>query len=134
MIRITRDDFSVDKVLSEMRSRSTGALVSFVGVVRSEPDHVLGLEIEVYQDMAEKMLHDIRAHAIEEFSLDNVAIVHRFGQLNIGENIVLVVAASPHRQEALRATEWIMDEIKASVPLWKKERTASGTRWIGGDR
>lgn len=134
MIKVTKDDFSVDEVLRGMSTKSTGALVSFVGVVRSQPDDVSALDLEVFEDMAAGQLEDIRAKAMERFRLEEVVIIHRYGLLKPGDYIVLVAVASAHRQEGFRAIEHIMNEIKRAVPIWKKESIPSGERWVEGER
>lgn len=136
MIRIQREDFSLDEVLADLDWTGAGALVTFTGKVRGtsrDGAEVHFVEWDVYESMAKKILEEIRAEAVASFGLLNAAIVHRYGRQEPGENLVLIVAASPHRKEAFRACEFIMDEIKKRAPLWKKEIRADGTqRWIEG--
>jgi molybdopterin synthase catalytic subunit len=132
MIRVTREDFSVDEIIAGLKSRSTGGVVSFLGVVRGESkgkpvEHV---EIEVYEEMARRQLEAIREEAISRFGVEEAAIVHRYGSLKVGENILLVAVASAHRAEAFDACRYVIDEIKRRVPIWKKEVTPEGEWWV----
>jgi molybdopterin synthase catalytic subunit len=132
MIRVTRKDFSVDEIIDGLKSRSTGGVVSFLGVVRGESKGkaVEHIEIEVYEEMAVKQLEVIRREAIERFRVEEVAIVHRYGSLKASENILLIVVASAHRAEAFDACRYVVDEIKRRVPIWKKEVTPEGEWWV----
>jgi len=132
MIRVTREDFSVDEIITGLKSRSTGGVVSFLGVVRGESkgkpvEHV---EIEVYEEMARRQLEAIREEAIGRFGVEEAAIVHRHGSLKASENILLVAVASAHRAEAFDACRYVVDEIKRRVPIWKKEVTPEGEWWV----
>jgi molybdopterin synthase catalytic subunit len=132
MIRITRDDFNVDDELRRIRKPSVGGLVTFVGTVResSEEGEVSRMEIEVYPEMAEKQLQAIREEAIERFGILDVLVVHRYGDLRVGDNIVLVAVSAGHRGEAFDACRYVIDELKKRVPIWKREHTPSGARWV----
>jgi molybdopterin synthase catalytic subunit len=136
MIRVTRDDFSVDRELKRIVKPSVGGLVVFVGTVRdsSEAGHVTRMEIEVYPEMAEKQLQAIRGEAIEKFGVEEVLVVHRFGDLSVGDNIVLVAVSAGHRGAAFDACEYVIDELKKRVPIWKREHTESGARWVEAGR
>jgi molybdopterin synthase catalytic subunit len=132
MIRVTREDFSVDDVIAGLKSRSTGGVVLFLGVVRGESKGkpVEHIEIEVYEEMTQRQLDAIREEAIDRFGVEEVAVVHRYGSLKASENILLVVVASPHRAEAFEACRYVTDEIKRRVPIWKKEVTPEGEWWV----
>ncbi len=134
MILVTKEDFSVDDVLSEIRSKRTGAIVSFVGVVREEDRgrKIKRMEMEAYKGMAEKELSDLRDKAMEKFGLEEVTIIHRVGSLSPGDNIVLIAVASGHRKEAFDGAEYLIDELKKVVPLWKKEIFEDGELWVEG--
>jgi molybdopterin synthase catalytic subunit len=136
MIRITRDDFDVDDELRRMRKPSVGGLVTFVGTVResSEEGEVSRMEIEVYPEMAEKQLQAIREEAIGRFGVLDVLVVHRYGDLRVGDNIVLVAVSAGHRGEAFDACRYVVDELKRRVPIWKREHTPSGARWVEAGR
>jgi molybdopterin synthase catalytic subunit len=134
LILVTEEDFSVDDVLSKIRSKRTGAIVSFVGVVREEDRgrRILKMEMEAYKGMAEKELSDLREKAMRKFGLEEVTIIHRVGSLSPGDNIVLVAVASGHRKEAFDGAEYLIDELKKVVPLWKKEILEDGEVWVEG--
>jgi len=135
MIKVTTEDFSVDDVLNELRSRETGALVTFVGVVRghSEGRAVEAIEIQVYEEMARGQLEAIREEAMERFSVDEVSVIHRYGSLKVSENIMMIAVGSGHRHEAFEACRYVLDRIKESVPIWKKEITPEGDFWVEGE-
>ena len=132
MIRVTKENFSVDDVIAGLKSRSTGGIVAFLGVVRGESKgkSVEHIEIEVYEELAQRQLDAIREEAIDQFGVEEVAVVHRYGSLKASENILLVVVASPHRAEAFEACRYVIDEIKRRVPIWKKEVTPEGEWWV----
>lgn len=132
MIKITQEDFSVDEILKQLKKNNVGALVTFLGVVRSDSEgkQVDMMEIEVYPEMALKQLNEIRNSAIELFKVDDVHIIHRFGLLTVSENIVLIAVSAGHRSEAFDACEYIIDELKKRVPIWKKEYTKKGATWV----
>ena len=132
MIRITRDDFSVDEELGRIKKRSVGGLVTFVGTVRdnSEAGLVESMEIEVYPEMAEVQLAAIRVEALEKFEVENILIVHRYGDLSVGDNIVLVAVSAGHREAAFDACKYVIDELKKRAPIWKREHTPSGAHWV----
>ncbi len=134
MIKIQREDFSVEDLVEEMkrRSKNIGAVVTFLGVARefSRGREVLELEYEVYEDMAVETLEEIRREAIEKFDVTDVFIVHRYGRIGINENIVLIVVGAVHRKEAFEACMFCIDEIKRRAPIWKKEKTKEGEFWV----
>lgn len=136
MILVTESDFSVDEVLGRLRSDSTGAVAGFVGVVRGEDKgrRIVRMELEAYKGMAERELSDIRARAVERFGLEGAVIIHRVGSLAPGDNIVLVAASSAHRKEAFAGAEYMIDELKKTVPIWKKEILDTGEEWVGEER
>jgi len=134
LILVTEEDFSVDDALRKIRSRRTGAIVSFVGVVREE-DHgrkIRKMEMEAYKGMAERELSDLREKAMKKFGLEEVTIIHRIGSLSPGDNIVLIAVSSGHRKEAFAGAEYLIDELKKVVPLWKKEILEDGEVWVEG--
>lgn len=134
MILVTDDDFSVDEVLRKIRNKRTGAIVSFVGVVREDDSgrKIKMLEMETYKGMAEKELSDLKDKAMKKFNLEDVTIIHRIGSLSPGDNIVLIAVASGHRKEAFAGAEFLIDELKKVVPLWKKEILEDGEVWVEG--
>jgi molybdopterin synthase catalytic subunit len=132
MIRVTPEDFSVDAEVKQMRRASVGGIVTFVGIVRgeSEGEQVDLMEIEVYPEMAEKQLGLIVKEAVERFSVEDIRIIHRYGRLQVGDNIVLIAISAGHRAEAFKACMYLIDELKKRVPIWKREYTPSGAHWV----
>ena len=132
MIRVTKDDFSVDEELRRLNAPSVGGMVTFIGVVRAESEgqRVDSMEIEVYPEMAEKQLETIRGEALRKFGVEEILIVHRFGNLMVGDNIVLIAVSAGHRDSAFDACRYVIDELKKRVPIWKRERTLTGVRWV----
>jgi molybdopterin synthase catalytic subunit len=133
-IRVQRDDFDAaaqSRVLTVGR-KDIGALVSFVGLCRDEAGSLSALELEHYPGMAEAEMARICGLAIERFSLLGLTAIHRFGRIEAGEQIVLVIAAAPHRQAAFDGANFVMDFLKTSAPFWKKEHGQDGSSggWI----
>ncbi len=129
---LTRRTIEVSKILEELRNPQAGAVVTFQGLVRN---HNVGkavrfLEYSAYEELAEKMIAEIIGRARTKFSIAEGYCVHRLGRAEIGECVVLVITLSAHRREAYRANQFIIDEVKHSVPIWKKEFFADGsTAW-----
>lgn len=109
-----------------------GAIVTFVGVCRSENGRLAALELEHYPDMAEAELARIVKEAAERWPLQAMAVIHRTGRIAPGEDIVLAIAVSSHRAAAFGAAEYVMDFLKTEAPFWKKEHTVDGsaTQWV----
>lgn len=132
--RIQREPFDVAAELSRVRnvSRRIGGIVSFVGIVRdfSQGHEVTKILFEHFPGMAEAKLAELRESAIGRFGLIDLVIVHRFGELGPGEEIVLIVAAAEHRAAAFDGCSWCIDELKRVVPIWKKEHAADGAVWL----
>lgn len=132
-IRVQEADFDFAKEYHKVsQDPGIGAVVSFVGKVRDMNlgDDVLGLRLEHYPGMTEKALHDIAEQAASRWSLQTITIIHRVGDLDLGDQIVLVMTCSPHRDEGYEANRFIMDFLKSKAPFWKKERIKQGERWI----
>ncbi len=134
LVRVQREDFSVDAELNRVRGRSKriGGISIFLGTARdrSKGRDVDGITFEHYEGMAQKKLREIRARALKDFDILELLIVHRYGEITIGENIVLIIAGAEHRAEAFRACKWAIDELKQITPIWKLERTPSGEVWV----
>jgi molybdopterin synthase catalytic subunit len=122
-------------VLRKIKAGADGAICSFDGIVRDNTRgrQTLHLDYEAYEEMALKQMHLLRAEAIEHFRVREVAIVHRLGRLHIGETSILIVVASAHRGAAFDACEWIIDTLKKTVPIWKKEQFIDGAVWVDGE-
>jgi molybdopterin synthase catalytic subunit/molybdopterin converting factor small subunit len=130
---LTEDPLSVDAAVGEVRRVDAGAVATFVGTTRrrSRERDVLYLEYEAYEGMAEKVMEDLARELKRCHDLCEVAIHHRVGRVDIGETSVVIAVSAPHRAEALAACREAIDELKVSVPLWKKEVYDGGEEWIG---
>lgn len=131
-VSVQEADFDVS---SEMHAlcegkHDIGAVVSFTGLVRDVGDGLREMTLEHYPGMTEAALEEIVAQAKARWPLNGVRIIHRVGPLVPGAQIVLVLAASRHRQAAFEAAEFLMDYLKSRAPFWKKEATAEGGRWV----
>ena len=127
-IRVQREDFDVSDEIRALAAGRTdvGAVVSFTGLCRDEDGRLAALELEHYPGMAEAEIGRIAAEAVERFGLTGLTAVHRYGRIAPGGNIVLVVAASSHRQAAFDGANFLMDYLKTRAPFWKKEHPATG--------
>jgi molybdopterin synthase catalytic subunit len=134
VIKVQREDFDVGAELTALTrgNHRIGGVASFVGLVRDVAgDQAIGaMTLEHYPGMTEKMLAKIEAEARRRWALEDCLIVHRFGRLEPGDRIVLVVTASPHRQAALEACAFLIDWLKTKAPFWKREQTAQGEQWV----
>jgi molybdopterin synthase catalytic subunit len=133
-IRIQQSDFDVAHEIAALTEGRTdiGAVVSFSGICRGDEHEakIAALTLEHYPGMAEE---EIKRHVDEanaRWPLDGITVIHRVGRITPGENIVLVVTASQHRQAAFQAAEFLMDYLKTSAPFWKKEESATGIGWV----
>ncbi len=102
-----------------VRDQRAGAVVAFVGTVRSE-EGVEALHYEAYDGMAASTLEKLRDEAIRNFGLAKASIVHRKGEIGVGERVVIVTCSAPHRKEAFKAVDWLVSELKKKVPIWKR--------------
>jgi molybdopterin synthase catalytic subunit len=134
MIRVQEQPFDVGRELSSIRSGKPkiGGTAVFVGTVRdmNEGAAVSALTLEHYPGMTEKALAEIEQQARARFALDEVLIVHRYGRMEVGEDIVLVICASTHRDAAFDGCRYLMDFLKTRAPFWKLEEGAEDTKWV----
>ncbi len=131
MIAIQTGDVDIGNLINEAKLPGTGAVVVFDGIVRD--DDITEMELEAYEDIARKELEKIAGDATEQFRLLHVDIIHRIGRLSVGENILIIIVAAGHREAAYAGSRFIIEAIKAGVPIWKKELTKDGGRWVPGD-
>jgi molybdopterin synthase catalytic subunit len=134
-VRVQREDFDTGAEIARLQAGRTdiGAVVTFTGVVRGVAGEreLASMELEHYPGMTEAELARVEAEARERWPLQDSLIVHRFGKLAPGENIVLVIAASAHRQAAFDAAAFLMDFLKTRAPFWKREEDKSGQgNWV----
>jgi molybdopterin synthase catalytic subunit len=133
-IQLTRDPLHRDDLIARVAHPSIGGIVVFEGVVRDNArgKQIRYLEYEVYAEMAEQQIRAIIDEAGRRWHIDHVAVAHRFGRLEIGEASVIIVVATPHRSEAFEACRYIIDTLKTTVPIWKKEVATNGESWVEG--
>ena len=130
-VSVQTHDFDLGTEVASLRADDAGAIVSFTGMVRNSPDGTLvALELECYPSMATSALTDLENTAVERWSLTGCVIIHRFGRLRLGDQIMMVATAAPHRGDAFAAAEFLMDYLKCDAPFWKKEHTKSGSNWV----
>ncbi len=131
--RLVEGPLSLDSAVDEVRADGAGAIATFTGTVRnrSRDRDVLHLEYEAYEGMAEEVMAELATRLRQRHNLTGIAIHHRIGRVEIGEASVVIATAAPHRAEALAACREAIDELKTSVPLWKKEVYEGGEEWIG---
>jgi molybdopterin synthase catalytic subunit len=132
---IVRDPIHTQIVLDRLKRAEDGAAVVFEGIVRNQTRgrKTLYLDYEAYEEMALKQMESLVGQALSQFQIRDVALVHRLGQLEIGETSVLIVVASAHRAAAFEACRWLIDTLKRTVPIWKKEYFEDGAVWADGE-
>ncbi|MBI4521297.1 MAG: molybdenum cofactor biosynthesis protein MoaE [Gemmatimonadetes bacterium] len=134
-VQITSDPIQVSEVLASVGSSADGAILLFTGIVRnhSEGQPVTAVQYEAYRGMAEQVLREIAQEASERLGTDRLAVVHRVGDLAVGDVSVAIAVSSPHRAESFAACRYVIEEIKVRLPVWKRERFVGGeARWAPG--
>jgi len=134
LIRVTADELDTAEAIGAVASPGAGAINVFLGVVR---DNNLGkrvqyLEYDAYPSMAEKVMGELAEEAKGRFGLEDCAVLHRTGRLEIGEASLLIAVSCGHRAESFEAGHWLVNEIKKKVPVWKKEVWEDGEAWVEG--
>ena len=134
MFKITEESIGSDALYKEVLRDYNGAVVTFCGVVRDHSGDTRTdfLVYDAYKEMAEKKMAEIGAAVKKQWNVEDIAILHRVGRLEIGEISVLIAVASPHRTEAFAACHYAIDRLKETVPIWKKEVGENGEAWIEG--
>ena len=132
---LTHNPIPAEELTAAIKQGSDGAVVVFDGIVRDNTRgrRTLYLDYEAYEEMAAKQIAALAVEAIERFGVRAVTIVHRLGQLQIGETSVFILVASAHRAAAYEASRWLIDTLKKTVPIWKKETFADGAVWVDGE-
>ncbi|MFI0545929.1 MAG: molybdenum cofactor biosynthesis protein MoaE [Brachymonas sp.] len=136
--RVQAEDFSLAAQSSALQlalGASTGAVASFVGCVRAAPGTAaqgdfLALELQHYPGMSQRCVQALGQDCAQRFALQGLCIIHRYGYLPAGEQIVLVLAAAAHRKAALQAVDYAMDQLKSAIPFWKKEHWQNSSLWV----
>ncbi len=135
MIEITQKPLTPEAITQLVRRDTNGAVVTFLGTARlyNEGRRVWYLEYEAYRPMADNKLKEITREIRDRWGIEDVALAHRLGRLEIGEISLVVAVAAPHRQGAFEACHYAVDRIKQIVPVWKKEVFEDGEVWIGSE-
>jgi len=133
--RLTREAIDADRIIAAVKRGEDGAVVIFDGIVRnhSRGRRTLHLDYEAYEEMALRQMMELGSKARERFAIRQVTMIHRLGRLEIGETSVLIVVASAHRSAAFEACRWLIDNLKQTVPIWKKETFVDGAVWAPGE-
>jgi molybdopterin synthase catalytic subunit len=134
-VKMVREKIDPHQIVPPLEKPEDGAIVMFDGIVRghSRGRHTLYLEYEAYEEMALKQMRALAAEALERFAIRNVAVVHRLGRLEIGESSVFLAVFSEHRAAAFDACRFLIDTLKRTVPIWKKEYFEDGAVWADGE-
>jgi molybdopterin synthase catalytic subunit/molybdopterin converting factor small subunit len=135
LVALVREPIDAVAIADGIKSGSDGAVCVFDGIVRDNTRGraTLHLDYEAYEEMALRQMHLLRAEAMERFGVREVAIVHRLGRLAVGETSVLIAVGSAHRGAAFEACRWVIDTLKKTVPIWKREQFADGAVWADGE-
>jgi molybdopterin synthase catalytic subunit len=134
-VEITDEVIPGEEIVAEIKAGEDGAVCVFDGIVRNNTRgrKTLYLDYEAYREMALEKMKGLAGEAIERFGVRDVAMVHRLGRLMVGETSVLIVVASAHRGAAFDACRWLIDTLKKTVPIWKKEQFVDGAIWADGE-
>ncbi|HIH69459.1 molybdenum cofactor biosynthesis protein MoaE [Methermicoccus shengliensis] len=132
-VMLTKNELPIEEVLCSLDA-TTGAVVSFIGIVKGmvKGRKVKWIELEVDEEVALHRLEEIRQEALSRYAIHDAIIAHRHGRLGVGEGIVLIATLAEHREAAFEACRYIIEELKHSVPIWKKECTEDGEYWVEG--
>ncbi len=135
VVALTRDPIDAGKLVSEAKRGDDGAVVVFDGIVRNHTRNreTLYLDYEAYEEMALKQMDGLSREAVSRFGVRYVTLVHRLGRLSVGETSVLIVVSSAHRAQAFDACRWLIDTLKKTVPIWKRETFVDGVVWAAGE-
>jgi molybdopterin synthase catalytic subunit/molybdopterin converting factor small subunit len=135
VIALTRERIEAEALVSAAKRGEDGAVVVFDGIVRNHTRgrRTLYLDYEAYEEMAAKQMGELAGQARAQFGVRQVTMIHRLGRLEVGETSVLIVVAAAHRAQAYEASRWLIDTLKKTVPIWKKETFADGAVWVDGE-
>ena len=135
VIALVREPIDADSLVATLKQGEDGAVVVFDGIVRNNTRgrKTLYLVYEAYEEMALRQMQTLAAEALAKHGVREVTLVHRLGQLEVGETSVLIAVASAHRGQAFEACRWLIDTLKKTVPIWKKEHFEDGAVWADGE-
>ena len=133
MIEIIKTPIDIPSVLESVRDTSAGAIDIFIGTTRdhAEGKKVLTLEYEAYEPMAIRLMQDIAREAQSRWHVKKISIIHRVGTVDVGEASIVIAVSAEHRSESFDACRFIIDTVKKTVPIWKKEYFVGGELWVG---
>ena len=131
-VELTHQPLDPERITAQVRQDANGAVVTFLGTTRDsfKGKRVIKLEYEAFEEMALKKLDEVRREIQAQFGVEDIAIAHRIGTVPIGQISLIIAVASPHREKAFIACHKAVDQIKAIVPIWKKEVFEDGSRWV----
>ena len=134
LIRITNDRLNLEEVMLELEDNSAGALSIFIGNVRNRgrSGNVSEIYYESYSKMAEQKMREIENEAQTKWEIKKLLAFHRIGNIKVGETSIIIGVSSEHRQEAFEACKYVIDNVKTRVPIWKKEISEEGQKWVEG--
>ncbi len=134
MVKLVSEEIGIDEVLCAVENPSTGAVALFLGRVRdyAEGRDVLRMDYQAYPEMAIKKMQEIEDEVVKRWPTQHIALVHRIGNLGLGDVSVVVAVACAHRKEAFEACRYAIDTLKETVPIWKKEYFTDGEAWVEG--
>ena len=134
LIRITNDRLNLEEVMLELEDNSAGALSIFIGNVRNRgrSGNVSEIYYESYSKMAEQKMREIENEAQTKWEIKKLVAFHRIGNIKVGETSIIIGVSSEHRQEAFEACKYVIDNVKTRVPIWKKEISEEGQKWVEG--
>jgi MoaE-MoaD fusion protein len=135
IVSLMKEPIDSASLVAAVKQGEDGAVVVFDGIVRNNTRgrRTLYLVYEAYQDMALRMMHELARQAVAEHAVRQVALIHRLGRLEVGETSVLIAVSSAHRAQAFEACRWLIDTLKKTVPIWKKEHFEDGAVWADGE-
>lgn len=135
MLEITDQPLSLEPLVNAVKRSSSGAVVTFLGVVREQTrgQQVRYLEYEAYREMAIPKMRELADEIRQKWKVDEIAMMHRIGHLQVGEASVAIAVSAPHRHEAFAACAYAIDRLKEVVPIWKKEVWMDGEEWVRPD-
>lgn len=134
MIRITNNRLNLQEIMFELEDNSAGALSMFIGNVRNRgrSGNVSEIYYEAYSEMAEQKMREIENEAQTKWGIKKLVAIHRIGNIKVGESSIIIGVSSEHRHEAFEACKYIINNVKARVPIWKKEISKESQKWADG--
>lgn len=135
-VKITRRPVRPERALADVRTPDAGGIVSFIGTVRNrgKGSRVTRMELEAAPSLARRDLGRIASEATKRYGISKLSVAHRVGNLKVGDIIVVIAVSAPHRSDAFKACKFVIDELKKTTPIWKKEFSGKKGSWVEGGR